>query len=141
MKAAVYYENGGPGVLKYEDAPDPELHPRGIVIRVEAVSIEGGDTLNRQGGDVGTQYRSVIFYHSPEQKQIADDVIRELNASGRYDSEIVTEVAELPAYYPAESYHQDYFARNPAGGYCQAVVAPKVAKARKQFFDKYAARS
>ena len=95
-------------------------------------------TLNRQGADAGTQYRSVIFHHSPEQKEIAESYIRELDASGRYDAPIVTEVTEAPAYYPAEGYHQDYFNKNPGQGYCRAVVAPKVSKARKEFFDKYA---
>jgi len=95
-------------------------------------------TLNRQGGDAGTQYRSVIFYHSDAQRAAAEETIRELDASGRYDAPIVTEVAPVPAYYPAERYHQDYFTQNPDRGYCQAVVAPKVSKARKAFFDKYA---
>jgi len=95
-------------------------------------------TLNRQGGDAGTQYRSVIFYHSDAQRAAAEEMIRELNMSGRYDAPIVTEVAPAPAYFPAEQYHQDYFAQNPERGYCQAVVAPKVSKARKAFFDKYA---
>lgn len=97
-------------------------------------------TLNRQGGDVGTQYRSVIFYHSPEQKAAAESLIRELDESGRYDAKIVTQVLPAPAFYAAEDYHQDYFAKNPGQGYCRAVVAPKVVKARKEFFDKYAAR-
>lgn len=97
-------------------------------------------TLNRQGGDIGTQYRSAIFYHSAAQKEAAAAVIAELNASGRYDSPIVTEVVPAGDYYPAEEYHQDYFTRNPGQGYCRAVVAPKVAKARKEFFDRYAAR-
>lgn len=95
-------------------------------------------TLNRQGGDVGTQYRSVIFHHSPEQRAAAEEVIRELEASGRYGAPIVTQLAPAPAYYPAEAYHQDYFNRNPGQGYCQAVVAPKVAKARQRFFEKLA---
>jgi peptide-methionine (S)-S-oxide reductase len=98
-------------------------------------------TLNRQGADIGTQYRSVIFYHSDEQKATAETVIRELDASGRYEDPIVTEVVRVPAFFPAEQYHQDYFARNPGSGYCQVVVAPKVAKARKAFFEKYARAS
>lgn len=98
-------------------------------------------TLNRQGADSGTQYRSVIFFHSREQRETADEIIRELDASGRYDAKIVTEVSALPAYFPAEAHHQDYFAKNPGQGYCRAVVAPKVAKARKAFFEKYASPS
>lgn len=97
-------------------------------------------TLNRQGADIGTQYRSVIFYNSPEQKATAEQMIKELDASGRYDAPIVTEIAAAPEYYSAEKYHQDYFTNNPGQGYCRAVVAPKVAKARKEFFDMYAAR-
>lgn len=97
-------------------------------------------TLNRQGGDVGTQYRSVIFYGSEPQRETAEAVVRELDASGRHGAPIVTEIAPAPEFFVAEAYHQDYFAQNPGKGYCQAVVAPKVAKARKAFFDRFAAR-
>src|SRR5262245_48577781 len=93
-------------------------------------------TLNRQGADVGTQYRSVIFYHSPEQRRVAEEMIRELSASGIWGRPLVTEVVPLEAFYPAEAYHQGYFRANPGQGYCQAVVAPKVAKFRKQFAAK-----
>jgi peptide-methionine (S)-S-oxide reductase len=93
-------------------------------------------TLNRQGADVGTQYRSVIFYHSPEQKQTAEALITELNAAGIWDTPIVTEVVPLQGFYKAEDYHQGYFRNNPDQGYCQVVVAPKVAKLRKQFADR-----
>lgn len=95
-------------------------------------------TLNRQGGDVGTQYRSVIFYHDEAQRRVAEEMIRELDASGRHDARLVTELAPAPAFFPAERYHQDYYTNNPTAGYCRAVVAPKVAKARKAFFEKYA---
>jgi peptide-methionine (S)-S-oxide reductase len=95
-------------------------------------------TLNRQGGDVGTQYRSVIFYHDDTQRAVAEAAIRELEASERHDDRIVTELAPAPAFFVAEPYHQDYFTQNPGQGYCRAVVAPKVAKARKAFFEKYA---
>ena len=95
-------------------------------------------TLNRQGGDVGTQYRSVIFYHDDEQRRIAAEMIRELDAEGRHDARIVTELAPAPKFFNGERYHQDYYANNPTAGYCRAVVAPKVAKARKAFFEKYA---
>jgi peptide-methionine (S)-S-oxide reductase len=98
-------------------------------------AIHDPTTLNRQGADVGTQYRSAIFYHSPEQKAAAEEVIAELGASGLWPRPIVTQVAPFEAFYPAEDYHQEYFARNPTQGYCQAIVAPKVAKFRKQFFD------
>ncbi len=93
-------------------------------------------TLNRQGPDVGTQYRSAIFYHSPEQKRIAGERIAELNAAGIWDRPIVTDVVPLETFYPAEEYHQGYFRSNPRQPYCQAVVSPKVAKFRKQFASK-----
>jgi peptide-methionine (S)-S-oxide reductase len=90
-------------------------------------------TLNRQGADVGTQYRSAVFYHTPEQKETAEKLIAELNAAGIWDAPIVTEVVPFQAFYRAEDYHQEYFWNNPQQPYCQAVVAPKVAKFRKQF--------
>ena len=90
-------------------------------------------TLNRQGHDVGTQYRSAIFYHSPEQKQIAEATIAELNAAHIFPGPIVTEVAPLGTFYPAEGYHQNYFALHPQQSYCQAVISPKVAKLRQKF--------
>lgn len=93
-------------------------------------------TLNRQGADVGTQYRSAIFYHSPEQKEIAEQVIAELNAEQLWDAPIVTEVTPLDKFYVAEDYHQEYFAQNPSQPYCRAVVAPKVAKFRQKFLSK-----
>src|SRR5690606_38280071 len=89
-------------------------------------TIHDPTTLNRQGADVGTQYRSVIFYHTPEQKETAERVIAELEAQQVWDQPIVTEVTPLDAFYPAEDYHQEYFARNPYQGYCQVVIAPKV---------------
>lgn len=92
-------------------------------------------TLNRQGADIGTQYRSAIFYHSAEQKETAETLIRELNGQKIWDAPIVTEVAEAAQFYVAEDYHQEYFAHNPYQPYCQAVVAPKVAKFRKHFLD------
>jgi peptide-methionine (S)-S-oxide reductase len=99
-------------------------------------TIHDPTTLNRQGADVGTQYRSAIFYHAPEQKAIAEQTIKELDASGIWGAPIVTEVTELQKFYPAEDYHQEYFVKNPNQGYCRAVVAPKVAKFRKQFYEQ-----
>jgi peptide-methionine (S)-S-oxide reductase len=93
-------------------------------------------TLNRQGPDSGTQYRSAIFYHSPEQKRVAEERIAELNAAGIWDRPIVTQVVPLEAFYPAEDYHQGYYRGHPGQPYCQAVISPKVAKFRKQFADK-----
>lgn len=94
-------------------------------------SIHDPTTLNRQGADVGTQYRSAILFHTPEQEQVAREVIAEIEHEGVYDAGLVTEVGPLTAFYPAEDYHQDYFRRNPGQGYCRAVIAPKVAKFRQ----------
>lgn len=99
-------------------------------------TIHDPTTLNRQGADVGTQYRSAIFYHTPEQKAVAQAVIRDLEAQRLWDRPFVTEIAPLEAFYPAESYHQEYFARNPYQPYCQMVVAPKVVKFRRKFSDR-----
>jgi peptide-methionine (S)-S-oxide reductase len=93
-------------------------------------------TLNRQGNDAGTQYRSAIFYHSLEQKAAAEQVIASLEAARVYDDPIVTEVVLASEFYVAESYHQEYFRRNPAQAYCAYVVRPKVAKFRKRFLEK-----
>ena len=90
-------------------------------------------TLNRQGADVGPQYRSAIFYHSPEHEQAAREMIAALTAEGVFGRPIVTEVTPVGEFYSAEEYHQDYFARNPGAGYCQVVIAPKVAKLRKEY--------
>ena len=99
-------------------------------------TIHDPTTLNRQGADVGTQYRSAIFYHSPEQKATAERVIAELQAQKLWDEPVVTELEPLTAFYPAEEYHRDYFRRNPNQGYCRAVIAPKVAKVRKLYLDR-----
>ncbi len=93
-------------------------------------------TLNRQGNDIGPQYRSAILYHSPEQQAIAEQVIAETTAAGIWPGPIVTEVVPVSNYYEAEEYHQEYFERNPYQGYCQVIIAPKVAKFRKQYFDQ-----
>jgi peptide-methionine (S)-S-oxide reductase len=99
-------------------------------------TIHDPTTLNRQGADVGTQYRSAIYFHSPEQEQTARAVIDEIGTSGMWPSPIVTEVAPLDTFYPAESYHQNYFERNPYQPYCQIVIAPKVAKARERYLAR-----
>jgi peptide-methionine (S)-S-oxide reductase len=93
-------------------------------------------TLNRQGNDAGTQYRSVIFYHSPEQKATAEEVVRELTAEKVFDNPIVTAIEPAPEFYPAEDYHQQYFENNPYQPYCAFVVAPKVQKFRKKFAQR-----
>jgi peptide-methionine (S)-S-oxide reductase len=90
-------------------------------------------TLNRQGADSGTQYRSGIYYTTPEQKQVADEMIREMTRDNLFGKPIVTEVKAMTNYWPAEEYHQDFFEKNPYQGYCMAVAAPKVAKFRKTF--------
>ena len=99
-------------------------------------TIHDPTTLNRQGVDVGTQYRSAIFYHTPDQKAAAERVMAELQSEHVWDDLIVTELKPLDAFYPAEEYHRDYYRRNPTQGYCSAVIAPKVAKVRKLFLDK-----
>ncbi len=97
-------------------------------------TIHDPTTLNRQGNDIGTQYRSVIFFHSTEQAQMAKQVIAEM--ANVWDAPIVTELSAVPTYYKAEAYHQDYFRNNPMQGYCAFVVAPKVAKFRSTFAAK-----
>lgn len=95
-------------------------------------------TLNRQGGDVGTQYRSAIYWHSPEQRQAAEQVIAEVTAAKIWKDPIVTEVAPYAGFVSAGKYHENYFARNPYQPYCQAVIAPKVAKFRKHHLERLA---
>ncbi len=99
-------------------------------------TIHDPTTRNRQGNDVGSQYRSVIFHRSPQQEAQARQAIADWNARGVWGAPIVTEIAPAPEFYLAEDYHQEYFANNPAQPYCQAVVAPKVAKFRKHFLDR-----
>jgi peptide-methionine (S)-S-oxide reductase len=99
-------------------------------------TIHDPTTLNRQGADVGTQYRSAIFYHTPEQQATAAQVIQELSAAGIWKAPIVTEVVPLTEFYRAEDYHQEFFQRHPEQLYCQFVISPKVAKFRKEFLAK-----
>ncbi len=101
-------------------------------------TIHDPTTLNRQGGDKGTQYRSAVFYESPEQERIARETIAEFTAAKVWDDPIVTEVAPLEKFWPAEAYHNNYFALNPQNPYCSVVIAPKVSKARKLFLEKLA---
>ena len=96
-------------------------------------TIHDPTTLNRQGADTGPQYRSAVFYHSPEQKATVENVIAELSAQKLWPAPMVTQVVPFEVFYSAEDYHQEYFARNPDQGYCQIVIAPKVAKFRKQW--------
>ena len=113
-----------PGVIPYRDLLEVFF------------TIHDPTTLDRQGNDEGTQYRSAIFYHSPEQKAEAERVIKELEAEKVWDDPIVTEVAPLETFYPAEGYHQDYYTRNANQPYCRAVIAPKVAKLRSKYLAK-----
>jgi len=113
-----------PGIISYRD-----------LLKV-FFTIHDPTTLNRQGADIGTQYRSAIFYHSPEQKRAAEEIIAELSAAKLWDRPVVTEVTAFQAFYPAEDYHQEYFRRNPTQPYCQMVVAPKVVKFRKQYLQQ-----
>ena len=114
---------------------DPELIPFGAVLDI-FFSVHDPTTPNRQGADVGPQYRSAIFYHSEEQRQIAEDVIRKIEADGVWDAPVVTEITQFSMFYPAEAHHQNYFLNNPNQGYCQAVINPKVAKFQKRYADR-----
>jgi peptide-methionine (S)-S-oxide reductase len=109
---------------------DPDLLSYREVLEV-FFTVHDPTTLNRQGADVGTQYRSVVFTHSKEQERTVLDLIAELEEEAVWDGHLVTEVLPAPTFYPAEEYHQDYYARNPGQGYCQAVIRPKLAKFRK----------
>jgi len=113
-----------PAIISYED-----------ILRV-FFTIHDPTTLNRQGADTGTQYRSVIFYETAAQQASAHKIIAEFEESGAWGRKIVTEVSAAPAFYRAEPEHDQYFARNPYAGYCQAVIAPKVAKMRKLFAER-----
>jgi peptide-methionine (S)-S-oxide reductase len=110
-----------PGVLSYRD------------LLIVFFAMHDPTTLNRQGADVGTQYRSVIYYNSDAQRQVAEALIKEFDGEGIWGAPIVTRVEPAPVFYPAEQYHQQYYQRNPNAGYCQVVIAPKVAKLRQRF--------
>lgn len=112
---------------------DPDIVSYREILEV-FFTIHDPTTPNRQGNDVGTQYRSVIYFHSPEQQDTAKHVIAEM--ANVWDAPIVTELGPAEAYYKAEEYHQNYFRQNPLQGYCAFIVAPKVAKFRKTFADK-----
>ncbi|HVF50147.1 MAG TPA: peptide-methionine (S)-S-oxide reductase MsrA [Pyrinomonadaceae bacterium] len=124
------------GATGHAEVVEVEFDPR-VVSYKEILevffTVHDPTTLNRQGEDRGTQYRSVIFYHDAEQKRVAEEVIAEMSAANIWDAPIVTELAPLEAFYRAEDYHQEYFKQNPAQGYCRAVVAPKVSKFRQRY--------
>ena len=133
------YHNVCTGTTGHAEAVQIAFDP-GIITFRELLevffSIHDPTTLNHQGNDVGTQYRSAIFYHSPEQKAEAERIIAELTESGVWPQPIVTEVKPLAEFYPAEEYHRQYFRRNPEQGYCQVVIAPKLANFRQEYAAK-----
>lgn len=114
---------------------DPETISLQHILEV-FFSVHDPTTMNRQGADVGSQYRSIILYSNEEQKNVAEAVIQELNKSGQFSKPIVTQVVPLEEFYPAEEYHQSYFEKNPYAGYCQMVIRPKVAKFKQHFADE-----
>lgn len=114
---------------------DPEVISYADILRI-FFTVHDPTTLNRQGNDIGTSYRSAIFYHSDEQRETAANVIAEIAAEQLYPDPIVTEITQFDKFWPAENYHQEYFANNPNQPYCAAVVAPKVAKFRQKFADR-----
>ncbi len=113
-----------PAILSFED-----------LLRV-FFTMHDPTTLNRQGADIGTQYRSVIFYMDAAQKDAAETIIAEFEAAGTWGAKIVTELSPAPVFYPAEPEHRQYFARNPYSGYCNAVIAPKIVKLRERFASR-----
>lgn len=127
------------GTTGHAEVVQVEYHPDEISFRELLqvfFTIHNPTTLNRQGPDVGTQYRSAIFYHDDDQRQAAEDAIQQVASEGIWDGEIVTELSPLDNFYPAEDYHQRYFERNPNQGYCQAVIKPKVRKFRERWASK-----
>jgi peptide-methionine (S)-S-oxide reductase len=114
---------------------DPSVLSFADLLRVY-FTVHDPTQLNRQGNDIGTSYRSAIFNHSDEQKRTAEEIIAEITAEAIYDKPIVTEITPFDKFWPAEDYHQEYFANNPAQPYCAAVVAPKVAKFRQKFASR-----
>ncbi len=133
------YEEVCSGATGHAEVVQLTFDPRQVSFRelLEVFfTIHDPTTLNRQGADVGTQYRSAVFYHSPELRETAHEVIRELEEARVWDAPVVTEVVPLDKFYPAEEYHQEYFRRNPVQPYCRVVVAPKVSKFRRKFIEK-----
>ena len=132
------YKDVCTGLTGHAEAVDIEYDPSQVTYQqlLEVFfSTHDPTTKNRQGADVGTQYRSGVFYHDDEQKRIAEEVIAKLDQARAFPRPIVTEVTKATTFYPAEDYHQDYFANNQAQPYCRAIVAPKVDKVRKVFKD------
>jgi peptide-methionine (S)-S-oxide reductase len=133
------YEEVCSGTTGHAEVVQVRFDPKAITYRelLEVFfTIHDPTQLNRQGNDVGTQYRSVIFVHNDAQREEAHRVIDRVAAAGLWSGPIVTEITPLETFYPAEGYHDDYYVRNPTQPYCQVIVAPKVAKVRSTFFDK-----
>jgi peptide-methionine (S)-S-oxide reductase len=133
------YEQVSTGRTGHAEVVQVTFDPKEITYReiLEVFfSIHDPTTPNRQGADVGPQYRSIILYHDEMQKEIAEQMIQELNSEKVWDNPIVTEVVALDEFYVAEEYHQEYFEKNPYAGYCQVVIQPKVNKFRKKFADR-----
>ena len=133
------YEQVCMGITGHAEVTQVVFHPDIVSYRelLEIFfSIHDPTTLNRQGPDIGTQYRSEIFFHDDGQKETAEELIAELTKEQIWDRSIVTEVAPLTVFYPAEDYHREYYRRNYGQPYCQAIISPKVAKFRKQHMDK-----
>jgi peptide-methionine (S)-S-oxide reductase len=133
------YEEVSTGQTGHAEAAQIYFDPKVISFREVLeifFSIHDPTSLNRQGADVGTQYRSAIFYHNQEQKKTAQDLIIELDREGIWDRPIVTSLEPLKVFYPAEAYHKEYFKKHPKEPYCQAIIAPKLAKLQARFLDK-----
>lgn len=133
------YEQVSTGTTGHAEAVQIKFDPNIISFR-EVLEIffatHDPTTMNRQGADVGHQYRSAIFYHNERQRAIAEEVVEELTSEKTFDSPIVTEVEPFKAFYKAEDYHKDYFKKHPQQPYCKVVISPKIAKLRKKFRDK-----
>lgn len=137
--AAPTYQQVCSGITGHAEVVQVTFDPQ--VITYEDIlkiffTIHDPTTLNRQGADVGTQYRSVIFYHDQHQKETAERVLQEIESEGIWNNSIVTQIAPFETFYVAEDYHQDYFKNNPGQGYCRVVIAPKVAKFRQKYAEK-----
>jgi len=127
------------GITGHAESVQLTYHPKQISFKeILAIffAVHDPTTLNRQGADVGTQYRSAIFYHNEEQKTAAQEAIKQLNTSKVWGAPLVTEITPFQNFYPAEEYHQEYFARNAENPYCSVVIAPKLDKFRKQYLQK-----
>lgn len=133
------YRQVGSGTTGHAEVVQIEFDPQVITYReiLEVFfSVHDPTTPDRQGADIGTQYRSLVLYHSPAQQETAEAFIRELQVGGMWDSPIVTQVRPFRSFYLGEDYHQDYYENNPSAGYCRIVIDPKLAKFRKRYADK-----